>query len=101
VKITGLYSYQKYEFLTIISTNLSNIGENMGITLPKIILLATFALALTISIALCNQTRQFAGPEDCGKTSEWLNVCPVNFSPGGRGGPGYIRGGLVALGVKL
>jgi hypothetical protein len=73
----------------------------MGITSPKIILLAILALIVTLSLSLFNQSSELAGTEDCGKTSEWLNVCPVNFAPGGGGGPGYIRGGLVALGIKL
>jgi len=73
----------------------------MRLTSPKIIMLAILALMVTLSLSLFNQSTELAGPEDCGKTSEWLNVCPVNFAPGGGGGPGYIRGGEVALGIKL
>lgn len=73
----------------------------MNITLPRIIVLAITAVTLLLSFLLGIQTKQFAGAEDCGKTSEWLNVCQVNFGPGGGGGPGYIKGGVVALGVKF
>lgn len=73
----------------------------MTLTTPKKILLAILALMVPFSLSLFNQSSELAGPEDCGKTSEWLNICPVNFVPGGGGGPGYIRGGVVALGIKL
>lgn len=66
----------------------------------KTFIFIIFALSATLVFATnfpMSQPGEYAGVEDCGKSSEWLNICLRNFSPELGGGPGFIRGGLVAL----